>query len=73
MKTTMEHVTIPNSSNIRSVGYDDDARTLHITFHSGKSYTFESVPRDEYDYLLSAESVGSHFHSNIRNKYKLKA
>ena len=33
------------SSDIRSIGYDDETRILEIEFHSGGIYQYYSVPR----------------------------
>jgi hypothetical protein len=61
------------SSNIHSVGYDDETQTLHVRFKSGnKTYVYEDVPKSEYDNMLDAESVGRHFHNNIKGQYKEK-
>lgn len=58
------------SSNIESVGYDDDTKTLKIKFKSGGTHHYADVDKLTYERLLSAQSIGSYFHTNIRNKFK---
>ena len=65
----MVEMTPVESSNLLEVGYDEVAEVLYITFKSGITYTYEDVPYYVYEELLSAESLGSYFHKNIRTKY----
>ncbi len=58
-----------DSSNIDSVGYDSDERTLRVQFHSGRVYDYLNVDQDVYRDLINATSVGSYFNSNIRTFY----
>lgn len=57
------------SSNIRTIGYDAEARRLRIEFGSGKTYAYEGVPAEEHEALIGAPSIGSHFARHIRSKY----
>jgi hypothetical protein len=57
------------SSNIDSAGYDETTHTLILIFKNGTTYHYEGVPKEEYDNLLNAQSIGSYFSSRIRNKY----
>lgn len=58
------------SSNIRSIGYEDEPNILEIEFHSGGIYQYFEVPKSVYEALMGASSHGSFFHKNIRNKYR---
>jgi hypothetical protein len=58
------------SSNVESVGYDDDSSTLEVAFHSGSVYQYFDVPRAVYDTLLQAESPGSFLHEQIRGVFR---
>ena len=58
-----------SSSDIRSVGYEAETRTLEIEFHSGGIYHYSEVPEMEYQDLMLAASKGSYFHRHIRNQY----
>jgi len=64
----MERVTV-SSSNIASVGYDDQTSTLEVEFHSGHVYQYFDVPKSIYDGLLSAGSVGQYF-NQIKGIYR---
>lgn len=61
------YMTPVTSSQIASVGYDEDKRELHVRFKNGALYVYSAVPQDVYDGLLAADSVGSTFHTTVRN------
>ena len=58
------------SSNIASVGYDAEKQILEIEFHHGAIYQYFDVPKEIYEGLMSAGSIASYFHHNIRENYK---
>jgi hypothetical protein len=59
------------SSNLRSVGYDLESRTLAIEFQgTGDVYHFEGVPPDITEQLLGARSKGTFFYTVIRGKFR---
>ena len=59
-----------DSSNINEVGYEAETKTLQVQFKNGGVFNYPGVDPKEYVALLGAESVGKHFHANIRAKYK---
>ncbi len=59
-----------DSSNLHSVGYDSSTMTLEIEFKSGGIYQYYGVPKEVYEQLLAASSLGKFFHANIRNVYR---
>lgn len=61
-----------SSSNLVSVGYDEDSKTLRVVFKNGSTYDYSSVPQRTYEDLLNAESIGSYFHNNIRSDFSFK-
>lgn len=61
------HVT--RSTMITEVEYDSDKKLLTLTFGRGGKYNYEEVPKEVYDALLGAESIGKYFLANIKNKY----
>ena len=61
-----------HSSNIKSVGYEEEFKILEIEFHSGGVYQYFSVPREVYKGLMAAPSHGKYFHAHIRNIYRYK-
>ena len=61
------------SSNINSIGYDDQELILGVIFKSGSEYHYYNVPRDIFQKLISAPSVGRYLNQNIKDKgYKYK-
>ena len=58
------------SSNILSIGYDEKERLLEIEFSNGGIYKYHEVPKEVYDRLLQAPSVGKFVWSNIRGRYR---
>jgi hypothetical protein len=57
------------SSNLVSVGYDEDSSTLEVEFKSGAVYRYFNVPLFEYERLMAASSHGIYFNANIKDKY----
>lgn len=56
-----------HSSNIASIGYDDNNKILEIEFQHGGIYQYLNVPFDVYEELMDANSHGTYFSANIRN------
>ncbi|MFZ4436793.1 MAG: KTSC domain-containing protein [Syntrophales bacterium] len=46
------------STNVDSVGYDPESKTLTVEFKSGGIYQYAGVQPEMYADLLAAESVG---------------
>ncbi len=75
-------MTDVKSSQVHSIGYDPETRTLHVRFHDrtnkktgvvtpGATYAYDDVPAERHAALLAAdaaegESVGAHFGQHIR-------
>ena len=57
------------SSNIAKIGYDADRRELRLEFKSGATHDHLAVPPAEYAALMSAESHGKYYASNIKKQY----
>lgn len=57
------------SSNIDTVGYDNDTRQLQVTFKSGDTYRYQDVPVSTFASLLTAKSRGSFFAKNVAKKF----
>ena len=64
----MERAAV-RSKEIAIVGYEDETQTLEIAFRNGGVYRYTQVPRDIYDRLMSAESLGVYFEQNVKNKF----
>lgn len=59
-----------DSSNISSIGYDEDSNTLEIEFHSGAVYQYFDVPMNVYQAIMEASSKGQYFAQNIKGYYR---
>jgi hypothetical protein len=57
------------SSELRSVGHDEENLVLEVEFHSGDIYRYFGVPRDLYLNLIAAESKGRFFNKWIRDRH----
>jgi hypothetical protein len=55
-----------SSSNLSSVGYDPDSKTLEIEFLNGGLYQYFNVPLNIYNGLMAASSHGSYFDQYIK-------
>lgn len=56
-----------DSSVLAAVLYLPDQRLLEVEFRSGHCHQYSDVPQQLYDELLSSESMGAYFNTNIRN------
>lgn len=57
------------SSELRSVGYDEQSVVLEVEFQSGGIYRYFGVPRELYLNLMSAGSKGRFFNMWIRDRH----
>lgn len=53
-----------DSKLLKSIGYEGDI--LEVEFQSGKTYRYSKVTQADYDALMGAKSVGSHFLKTIK-------
>jgi len=58
------------SSNIDSIGYDEETNTLEIQFLNGSIYQYFDVPFAVYDELMGADSHGQYLAQHIKGKYR---
>ena len=61
-----------DSCNLKTVGYDTHLKNLEIEFHSGMVFQYQNVPSHIFANLLSAQSTGTFFTDNIKNRYRSK-
>jgi len=57
------------SSNIHSVGYDENLQILEIVFKSSGIYEYYGVPKNVYRGLIEAPSKGKFLNEHIKGKY----
>ena len=58
-----------SSSNIESIGYEEQNETVHVRFLNGSLYIYKGVPLHEFENLRDASSLGSYLHRNYKNVY----
>ena len=58
------------SSNLRSVSYDEAKKNLEIEFHSGIIHQYQNVPSKIHTDLMSASSVGIYYTETIKNRFR---
>ena len=58
------------SSNIASIGFDEESSTLEIEFLDGAVYQYFGVPLTAYDGLIYAGSKGKYFAQHIKGYYR---
>ncbi len=59
------------SSNLKSIGFDEKSSTLEVEFHSGKVYSYCPVSKGMHEELMAADSIGSHFAKAIKTNNRL--
>ena len=55
------------SGAIRSIGYDPTRQDMDIQFKNGEVYTYHPISQRKYENLMNAQSIGNHFHRNVKN------
>jgi two-component system cell cycle response regulator DivK len=67
-----EEVPQVNSSAIDRVEHDEESRTLDIWYSGGDRYSYFDVPRERYEALLAAPSLGAFVNSQIKPHYRFE-
>jgi len=57
------------STDIKSIGYEEDSRLLEIEFLDSSVYQFQNVPKIAHLALMMAPAKGLHFNNNIKNHF----
>ncbi|MCZ2840064.1 KTSC domain-containing protein [Modestobacter sp. VKM Ac-2985] len=65
--------TAVQSSNIATVGYDEEQQLLELVFRDGRVYHFLEVPPERVLSLLRAESKGRFFNAEIKPNFGHRA
>ena len=59
-----------HSTDIASIGYDEQSRTLEVEFVRGKRvFVYRAVEPDMYRRLREATSIGAFFREHVRDNY----
>lgn len=64
---SLPEMTPVSSSNIDSIGYDDQNQEVYVRFLNGSLYVYKGVPAHEYQNLMEASSHGSYLNRNFKN------
>lgn len=67
-KKDIPWVRITDSSQIIGVYWYAKTETLYIKFKNRKEYSYSDVSFEEYQEFIGAQSLGSYFHTNIKNE-----
>ncbi|MGL5002386.1 MAG: KTSC domain-containing protein [Casimicrobium sp.] len=57
------------SGKLKSAGYDESSRTMHIEFTNGDVYEYKSVSRELYRQLRASPSPSSFFEDKIDEQF----
>ena len=60
------------STNLKSIGYDADSKTLEVELHDGDVYQYFNVPAVVHRDLLHASSIGQYFSFFIKTTYRCR-
>ena len=66
----MERKPIKGSSNISEIGHDAVTNVLEVKFLNGGVFRYHGVDAAKHAALMGADSVGKHFHANIKTQHK---
>ncbi|TAG75519.1 MAG: KTSC domain-containing protein [Burkholderiales bacterium] len=58
-----------SSGKLKSAGYDESARVMHIEFTNGDVYEYKSVSREIYRQLMTSPSPSSFFQDKIDEQF----
>ena len=61
---------VVESSSLAAVGYDHANLVLEVQFKNGHVYRYFNVPYVVVEQLMNARSLGRHFNSNIRERFR---
>jgi len=66
---SLPQMTQVSSSNIDSIGYNEQEQGVYIRFLNGSLYVYKGVPEHEFQNLMEAPSHGSYLNRNFKNVY----
>ena len=70
--TVMRACKFKQSSIIDRVAYDDEARSLCVSFRQTGKYVYYEVPAAIFDALCKAKSVGAFFNAQIKGRFRCR-
>lgn len=58
------------SSHLKAVGFDEEAKVMEIEFWNGRVYRYFDVDEEVYDCFINSPSLGAFFYQHIRGWYE---
>lgn len=58
-----------SSSNIDSIGYNEEDQEVYVRFLNNTLYVYKGVPLHQFENLKDAPSQGSYLHRSFKNVY----
>lgn len=65
----MARLSLAPSSNLSSADYDEQSRSLTVTFTDGRSYRYSGVDKETAMEFESASSAGSFLNARIKGRF----
>jgi hypothetical protein len=59
------------SSNIANIAFDEPNELMFVTFTNNSIYSYRKTPKEEFERMKKAESVGKYFNT-IKTKYEFE-
>ncbi len=70
----MRHLIITDSDIIEAVGYDEKNERIEVVFKATPDQVYQYVGTEhEFVLLVTADSVGSHFHKTLKKRQFTKS
>ncbi len=67
----MPEMHFVDSKNIEAIGHDPASQELHVRFlKSGETYIYYGVEEWVFQEFMQADSKGTYFNTNIKNRYQ---
>lgn len=60
------------SSNVEAIGYDPEARVMHVRFKGGSTYAHHDVDPKDHAAFVRADSKDQHYHQAFKGKFAVK-
>ena len=58
------------AANIEQIGHHAKEQILAVKFLNGTLYYYLDIPREHYEKMLVAPSIGSYMHRNIKGNFR---
>jgi KTSC domain-containing protein len=68
----MDSITLPTSTTIERVDYDEAQQSLDVWLRNGSAYRYIDVPRTVFTEMVEAPSAGRYFVDHVRERYSVE-